>query len=140
MSTAGGVKVTTLFVSALNLKALVSGVDRLEAFGREISEASVQKAFAVVALSLSFIFGATLVLIYLEPEMNPIDLVFEVVSAISTVGLSRAVTPLLSDPSKVVITLLMFIGRVGALTVLMAFLKPPKSQRYKLLKDDVMIG
>ena len=140
MSTAGGVKVTTLFVSALNLKAFVSGARRLEAFGREISESSVQKAFAVVALSLSFIFGATLVLIYLEPELNPVDLVFEVVSAISTVGLSRGVTVLLSEPSKVVITLLMFIGRVGALTVLMAFLKPPKSQRYKLLKDDVMIG
>lgn len=140
MSTAGGIKVTTLFVSALNLKALVRGVDRIEAFGREISAASVQKAFAVVVLSLSFIFGATLLLIYLEPTLNPMDLVFEVVSAISTVGLSRAVTPLLSDPSKVVVTLLMFIGRVGALTVLMAFLKPPQSQRYKLLQDDVMIG
>ncbi len=67
------------------------------------------------------------------------DLLFEVVSAMSTVGLSRGVTYQLSDSSKVVLSMLMFIGRVGTLTFLMAFIRQSRSKRYKLLEDDIII-
>ncbi|MFP5519352.1 MAG: TrkH family potassium uptake protein [Bdellovibrionia bacterium] len=139
MSTAGGIKVTTLFVSFANLKTQIFGLDRIETYGREIKNASILKAYAIITMSLAAIFIATIGLVYLEPKLNPIDLLFEVVSGFSNVGLSRGITPQLSDSSKSIIMFMMFVGRIGLITIFAAIVKPPQSLHYRYLKDDIMI-
>ena len=139
MSTAGGIKVTTFFVGLLNIKGQLDGTEKVEFLGREIHIRSISKAFAVIVLSIGFIAMASLAIIYLEPKFKPIDLVFEVVSAISTVGLSRGLTPQFTDATKIILVFMMFIGRVGLIAFLMAFYKPADSLRYQYLREEVVI-
>ncbi len=139
MSTTGGIKVTTFFVGVLNLWSQVNGSRRLEIFGKSIRHDSVLKAYAVMMTSVGVIFLSSLAMVYLEPALNPMDILFEVVSAFSTVGLSRGVTQQIQDQSKLLLVMLMFVGRVGAITFLTAFVAPRDPERYKLLEDDVII-
>lgn len=139
MSTTGGIKVTTFFVGVLNLWSQVNGSRRLEIFGKFIRTESVLKAYAVMMTSVGIIFLSSLVMVYLEPALNPMDILFEVVSAFSTVGLSRGVTLQIQNESKLLLVMLMFVGRVGAITFLTAFVAPRDPERYKLLEDDVII-
>lgn len=139
MSTTGGIKVTTFFVGVLNLWSQINGSRRLEIFGKAIRQESVLKAYAVMMTSVGIIFLSSLMMVYLEPALNPMDILFEVVSAFSTVGLSRGVTQQIQDHSKLLLVMLMFVGRVGAITFLTAFVAPRDHERYKLLEDDVII-
>jgi Trk-type K+ transport system membrane component len=139
MSTAGGIKVTTVYLAFLNLKSQIFNLDRAEAFGRQIRSESVIRAFGVMTLSLVFIFISSFILVALEPALDTFDLLFEVVSAVSTVGLSRGITTDLGDVSKVVLIFLMFIGRVGLVTVFAAFVKPAVMARYRYLEDDIIV-
>lgn len=139
MSTAGGIKVTTLFVGLLNVRGQLDGTEKVEFLGREIHHKTISKAFAVIVLSIGFIAFSSLALIYLEPKHHPIDLVFEAVSAISTVGLSRSLTPQLSNSAKLILIALMFVGRVGLIAFLMSIYRQADSLRYKYLKEDVVI-
>lgn len=139
MSTAGGIKVTTFYLAFLNLKSQIFSLDRIEAFGRQIKSESVIRAFGIMTLSLVFIFLSSFVLVALNPKLDTFDLLFEVVSAVSTVGLSRGITASLDDFSKIILVLLMFIGRVGLVTVFAAFVKPAVIARYQYLEDDIIV-
>ena len=75
-----------------------------------------------------------------NPEMNILDVAFEIFSAFSTVGLSLGITASLSTGSKIVVTLIMFLGRVGTLTVLVALIKKVRSQNYKYPEESVFIS
>lgn len=74
-----------------------------------------------------------------EPTLDTLDLLFEVVSAVSTVGLSRGITASLSESSKIILIFLMFVGRIGLVTVFAAFVKPAIAARYRYLEDDIII-
>ena len=139
-STAGGIKVNTLAVAVANLLAVVKGKGVATLFRREISEGSVRRALAVVFGSLVVVFTSVLLLVMLEPRISLKGLLFEAVSAYSTVGASLGVTPLLCAKGKIVVTLLMFIGRVGLITVLMGFVRRGGVARYRLPMDDVIIN
>ena len=78
-------------------------------------------------------------IIYFDPTLNKIDLFFETVSAWGTVGLSRGVTPHMSDASKLTVTALMIVGRVGMITFIMSFLTSNKKRRYKYLEENVIM-
>lgn len=139
-STGGGLKTTTFAVAVLNAISIAKGKDRVEVFNRQIDPETVRKAFAVMLLSFIVIgFGVFLVL-FLNPDLQILEVAFEVFSAFSTVGLSLGITAKLSTGSKLVISIIMFLGRVGTLTVLVAFIRKTRSLRYKYPQESVFIS
>lgn len=139
-STGGGIKTTTFAVAALNVVNIVKGRDRLEVFFRQIPVDTIRRAFSIVLLTAFFIGTVTLILFITEPGKDAMDLLFEVTSAMGTVGLSRGITPLLSDAGKIAIIITMFVGRVGILTVLFAIVQQEFQPKYKFPVENVVVG
>lgn len=139
-STAGGVKVNTFAVSVANFISVIKGRSAVNLFGREISSDSVRRASAVMFGSIIILLLFFFVLVILEPELPVQGLLFETVSAFSTVGSSLNITPLLGSDSKVVVIVLMFVGRVGLITVLMSVVRHGEKPKYRLPKDNVIIN
>lgn len=139
-STAGGVKVNAFAVAFLNIRAIIHGTTRVEFAGRELSTDSIRRANAAVFVSLMllciFVFLVTLT----EPDLPLKAIVFECVSAFATVGSSLGITSSLQDTSKVLLVVLMFIGRVGLVTMAQGLLKQYKNQNYKLPQDNITIS
>ena len=139
-STAGGVKVNAFAVAFLNIRAIIHGTTRVEFSGRELSTDSIRRANAAVFVSL-MVLGIFIFLITLtEPDQSLKAIVFECVSAFATVGSSLGLTPELHDTSKLLIVVLMFIGRVGLVTMAQGLLKQYKNQNYKLPQDNITIS
>ena len=106
-------------------------------FRREIADISVKRAFAIICLSVIIIaFGCTLIR-WAEPNMSMTEVLFE--SVYTTTGLSTGITPHLSAFSKSVLIGLMFFGRVGALTILIALLNRPRHQSYRYPSEEIII-
>ena len=139
-STAGGVKVNAFAVVVLNLIAVLRGTERVEVFGRELSHDSIRRSNATVVMSLGVLFLFIFVLSILEPKMSVMTLTFECVSALSTVGSSLNATPLLRDESKLLVALLMFVGRVGLITLMLGIVKQKKNTKYRYPSDDIIIN
>ena len=139
-STAGGIKVTTFALMIRNAAQLVRGSDRVEFHGREISALSVTRAFAAVVFSILTILTTHIILVKINPDIEPLKLFFEVVSAIGTVGLSMGVTEELLPAGKIVITFLMFAGRVGIITLLSSFIRSRTQNRYRYPGADILIN
>lgn len=139
-STAGGIKVNTLAVTFANFVATVKGRNRVELFHRELSPLSIRRALTKMFGSILTIFVFFTALVALEPDLPAKGLFFETVSAYSTVGASLNVTPLLGDESKVLVSVLMFVGRVGLITVLMGLVQHGGNPKYRLPQDDVIIN
>lgn len=119
-STAGGVKTSTVAVLLLLFRALLRGRPRVEAFERSVDQVTIHKAI-VVGLVSGIIVAAFLGgLLWLEPALGFERVLFEVVSAFGTVGLSTGITPLLGVPARVLVAALMLAGRVGPLTLALA--------------------
>ena len=139
-STAGGVKVNAFAVAFLNIRAIIHGTTRVEFAGRELSSDSIRRANAAVFVSL-IVLGIFIFLITLTEPNQPLKaIVFECVSAFATVGSSLGLTPDLHDTSKALIVVLMFIGRVGLVTMAQGLLKQYKNQNYKLPQDNITIS
>ena len=139
-STAGGIKVNTIAVAFANFVAIVRGRDRVILFHRELSIISIRRALAKVFGSILTIFLFFTTLVALEPNLPVKGLFFETVSAYSTVGASLNITPLLSDDSKVLVSILMFVGRVGLISLLMSWVQHNGNPKYRLPQDDVIIN
>jgi potassium uptake TrkH family protein len=137
-STGGGIKTTTAAVAFLNLRTIIRGRHRTEVYRTQISEPSINQAFALIVLSL-FIIGATILLISIyDGNKGFLKISFEAISAFSTVGLSLGITSELSEVSKIVLIVTMFIGRVGALTILIAFINQEKDRPYQYPVEEIM--
>lgn len=139
-STAGGIKVNTVATAFSNLVSVVKGRSCVTLFGREITPETIRRAGAVISASIFTILFFFALLVYMEPEISPASLLFETISAVGTVGSSLNVTHLLGDDSKIAVTLLMFIGRVGLITVLMTTVQNPGDPKYRYPKDNVIIN
>ncbi len=138
-STGGGLKTTTFAVAILNTWSVATGKMRVEVFGRQLTAETLRKAFAVIALSfLTIGLGVFLVTLF-NPELALIDVAFEIFSAFSTVGLSLGITSSLTTASKVVVAVVMFLGRVGTLTILVAITRKAAELRYKYPEETVFI-
>jgi len=137
-STGGGIKTTTAAVAFLNLRTIISGKNRVEIFRTQISEPSINRAFAAIIISLLIIGFSTLLISLNDGKHGLLRIAFESFSAFSTVGLTLGITPELSETSKIVLILVMFIGRVGALTVLMAFVSQVSQRPYQYPVEEVM--
>ena len=139
-STAGGVKVNAFAVAFLNIRAIIHGTTRVEFAGRELSSDSIRRANAAVFVSILVLCIFTFLVTLTEPDQPMKAIVFECVSAFATVGSSLGLTPELQDTSKVLIVVLMFIGRVGLVTMAQGLLKQYKNQNYKLPQDNITIS
>ena len=137
-STGGGIKTTTFFVLMRKAHSIVSN-RHCEAFGRTIPASTVTKAFMVFTMAASVIVGMVFVICMLEPDLTFQQIAFEVVSAYGTTGLSTGITPDLSAASKVLLSLTMYTGRLGALTLAMVWMsREVPACRYS--EEDMMIG
>lgn len=139
-STAGGIKVNAFSVVVLNLVAVLRGTEGVEVFGRELSHDSIRRANATVVMSFGILFLFIFLISMLEPEISLLAIVFECVSALSTVGSSLNLTPLLGNNSKLLIALLMFVGRVGLITLMLGIIKQKKHTKYQYPSGQIIIN
>lgn len=139
-STAGGIKVNAFAVVVLNLVAVLRGTERVEVFGRELSYDSIRRSNATVVMSFGVLFVFVFVISMLEPDLSLLAVTFECVSAISTVGSSLNVTPLLGSDSKLLVVVLMFVGRVGLITLMLGIVKQKKHTKYRCPSGQIIIN
>lgn len=147
--TGGGIKTTTFILIVLAIWSIVKGKRDTEIFGRRIVTTDVFRALAIAVLAALLVVTATIVLTMSElttiqragiPEDTFIALGFEVISAFGTVGLSTGITPLLSPFGRLVIILVMFVGRVGPLTAIAALTSRERALKGRLPEEHVTIG
>ena len=137
-STGGGIKTSTFFVLVQSVRSLVTKKN-FEAFHRSIPADRISKAYVISLLSILVVCIATFLLCILEPDLDFVQILFEVVSAFGTVGLSTGITPNLIPLSKFIIILVMFIGRLGAFTLFSMWIdRPAPSARY--VEESITIG
>ncbi len=139
-STGGGIKTSTFALAILNVISLIRGKSKVELNRRQIPEISIRRSYAFMFLALFIIGLATFILFKTDPEKQTTDLIFEVFSAFSTVGLSRGITADLSDAGKYIITMTMFIGRVGALTFLSSFIRKSTGTLFQYPTEGILIN
>lgn len=138
-STGGGIKTTTLAIMALTLDSQMRGESDVVVYRRTIPMDVVVKAFLITAISAVLVAVFTFLLLLLE-DAAPIRLLFEVISAFATVGLSANITPSLGSLSQLLIIVLMFIGRVGPLTLALSFRVIPHRGQVTYPSGRVMVG
>lgn len=138
-STAGGVKTTTIAVILLSTVAYLQEDNNVTVFKKRIEDKMVRRACAIAFIYFMMIFAAALAISWIEP-LNLREVLFEVVSAVATVGLSMNVTATLSAASKVIVIVLMYAGRIGALTFIMLLSKRNKTAILKRPTGKIMIG
>ncbi len=120
MGTAGGVKTTTIAMVLLCIVSVVRGKKDIEVYNRKIASENVRTGLTVIGISAMALIAGILILTIIEP-FSLRTIVFESVSAVATVGLGAGMTPYLSIGGKLVIIVLMYIGRIGPITMAMAF-------------------
>lgn len=119
-STGGGIKTSTVATVALYVKSSVLNREDVEVYGRRLDSVIVKKSMGIFFIAIATVSLGTLIISIIEPNFTLVDATFEVVSALTTAGLSIGGSPNLSTLGKIIIMLYMFIGRVGSLTIVMA--------------------
>ena len=119
--TAGGIKTTTMAILLLTCAAVIRGRKSTECFGRRLAESNVRSGIAIVFLTFAIWLTGLFGLAVLEPDERFIDLMYEATSAIGTVGLSADLTPSLTRGSHVILMILMYVGRIGPITMALVF-------------------
>lgn len=120
--TAGGVKTVTVFLVAMNAISYMKGKKENVAFHRRVSEELMRKASAVVVVSLGTLFVMTMLLMS-RGGIKLTDAMYEITSALGTVGLSRNLTPHLDDPGRLIVITSMYLGRIGPISMALFFAK-----------------
>ena len=140
-STGGGVKTICLAISILTLRAVLKGRTSVEVMKRTIPEVQVYRGLAVIALALTTLMVSSLLLISLERQPQLVlDHLYEVTSALGTVGVSTGVTAGLTAGSKLVLVVTMFLGRVGALTLVTALAGTSHKASYEYPEERITLG
>ncbi len=138
-STGGGIKTTTFFAILMSIKGISTNTP-VTAFKRRIPAESLVKAFSIFILAISVICLNTFLVLVVQPELKFLDVLFEVVSAIGTVGLSVGITPELNLLSKLIICLTMFIGRLGTLTIASVWAYRMAATTFNYPEERITIG
>lgn len=139
VSTGGGIKTTTMAVTLIHLFTVLRGKSRIELFFRTISESTIIRAYSTVLLSLVVVFVGSFLLSVFEKKQF-IDIIFEVVSAYATAGLSRGITADLSTVSKLILCAIMLMGRVGILTFFMSIVPAGREEKYQYPSEYIVVG
>jgi trk system potassium uptake protein TrkH len=138
-STGGGIKVTTLALLVLVVVAQVRGQEEISAYGRRVPRQIAQKTLAVLSLSALLVVTATVALM-VSDNLALLPAIFEITSAFGTVGLTLNVTPELSTFGKLLVAGVMFLGRVGPITLVLALAARQKKRGYAYPQEDIAIG
>ncbi|UXH43484.1 TrkH family potassium uptake protein [Rossellomorea vietnamensis] len=138
-STGGGIKLTTFVVISLSMIAFLKEKKEIRIFRRTIDQAHIFKALALSMISVLLVFTALFFLEMTEHDASFLSLVFEVVSAFGTVGLSMGITGSLSAIGKWIIIVVMFAGKLGPLTLAFSLSRPDK-EKIRYPKEDILTG
>ncbi len=138
-STAGGIKVNNFGMLSATIWSTIKGREHAGIFGREFSVQQLNRALTIVLLSLGFI-SVALLLLTLTEGFRFIDLLFETVSAFSTVGLSAGITPSLSFTGRLIIIITMFVGRLGPLTMALSLGQRQQITTFRYPQETVRTG
>ena len=139
-STGGGVKTSTFGVVLAFIRSKIAARDSVHLFYRTIPQNNVVKAFTVLSLSICLVFIVGFVVLTSQPNMLMKEVFYEVFSGFGTVGLSLGITPQLNTVSKLMIILVMYAGRIGPLTLLLAFSRRRAIGKYEYVEENVLIG
>ncbi|MCK4259234.1 MAG: Trk family potassium uptake protein [Halanaerobiales bacterium] len=139
-STGGGIKTTTIGALFSGLWATIKGKNDVEIFGRRLDDTIIYKSFTILLLSLMLVLLVTLILSVTE-DIPLLNVLFETISAFGTVGLSTGYTAALSKIGRFLITITMFAGRVGPLTLAVAMSEVNKKKaKFHYPKEKIMVG
>ena len=118
--TAGGVKTTTVFMLLLTCRAVIRGGKDTECFGKKITEENIKSGISIIIVSFISLFVGIMLMCSFE-DFAFVDIMYEVSSALGTVGLTRGITSQLDVAGKIINIILMYIGRLGPITMALAF-------------------
>lgn len=138
-SAGGGIRTTTFALVIIFIATYARGENDIHLFGREIHRQDLVKAVIVTLLAVMIVYITLIVLVVIEP-FHVTELFFEITSAFGTVGLSLGITGDLTTISKIILMILMFIGRVGIVTVLFMFHSNKQKRNYRFPKERIIIG
>jgi trk system potassium uptake protein TrkH len=138
-STGGGIKTTTFAVLMAATRADLKGQSRIEMWRRSVNDETVRKAVGVTLISSMVVVFITFLALMTE-RFDPLQLVFETVSALATVGLSTGITKELSDAGKLILTVAMYLGRIGPLTLAAALASNKIQRSISLPEERIGIG
>jgi trk system potassium uptake protein TrkH len=139
-STGSGIKTTTLAIFMATIRSALTDRGSIELYGRRIAKDQIYKSLAIVALSAIWILMATFALLITEPSWSFIAVFFEVVSAFATLGMTLGSTASLSTFGKIVIMFTIIMGRIGILTLILAFRKSHDTVEFSYPEERVMLG
>lgn len=137
-STGGGIKTTTFFVIIFSVSSYLRSRNDINVFNRKISDKAIERAYNSAMLYMMAAVLGTMIITMQGTDMHAA--LFEALSAIGTVGLSKGITPSLTVLSKLVVILLMYIGRLGSLSVLMAVSDRRVKTKISNIEEKIMIG
>lgn len=142
MGTAGGMKTTTVAVMFLNVVSNLRGKEDVEFRHRRIRSHYIRSAVVIMGTGFGILLMMSMLLAAVMPETSLIDIVYEITSAIATVGLSRGLTSRLTLAGKWIVILTMYLGRIGPMTLGMAVVvrAQKRSEKAQLAAEDIMIG
>lgn len=138
-STGGGIKTTTFGSLILATISVIKGEKDVVAFRKTIGHDIINRSLAIATIGITLIIIVSFILTVTENAIF-LDILFETTSAFATVGLTRGITPNLTNLGKIIITLTMYAGRVGPLTMAFAFAKENKYKAYKYSEGNIMVG
>jgi len=138
-STGGGIKTSTFAILVLTIKNILKGREQFEVFQRTIPYNSVIKAIAILVSALLLVLSIFMILLLIENKPF-LPLLFETVSAFGTVGLSMGITPQLTSAGKLWIILLMYLGRIGPLTMVFGLYREVCKSQIQHPEAKVLIG
>lgn len=138
-STAGGIKTTTFGTLILATLSVIRGDKDVNIFQRRIGEDIINRSLAIIMVGITWIIIVATILTTTEDAIF-LDLLFETTSAFATVGLTRGITPELSNIGKFLIIITMYAGRVGPLTMAFAFAQRNKSSKYRYAEGTIIVG
>lgn len=138
-STGGGIKTTTFAIIIYYVKGILKSKEHTEIFNRRIDWEIMNKALAIIILSIAYISILTMLILTLE-GFSIVEILYEVISAFATVGLSLNITSELGTISRLLIIFTMFLGRLGPLTIALAFTEQKKKSSLKYPKEEILVG
>ena len=139
-STAGGVKTTTIVVLLFYAIAMVLNRQDINVFGRRLTDDVVKKANAVVAINFSLAAAAAVIIMAMQPQLGFADVIFEVLSAIGTTGMTMGITRDLNTVSRLIIIFLMYCGRLGSLSFALVFARKSAVNSLRLPQERIIVG
>lgn len=140
-STGGGIKTTTFGVLVMSTFSVLRGDEEVSIFKKRIPMEVILRSITIFFFASGIVLFVSMVITLIEGEkFFFLDILYETVSAFGTVGISRGITPFLSNFSKIILTFLMFIGRVGPTTVALGVLKRKNKKLIKYAKGKIIVG